>query len=273
MASTTCKAQTIIGSKSSLRLSTPIQNPSYQIRMKTTIISLALSLLLPLSGAAPSSKPLSARQTDGVLFQGAAGASFVIDNVPQDNTIFNISTSTHTYPFPSYQSPINGPHLIFPPNRTNPYTIPGPPHDPKHTTNPRSLPQQPTLSRSLSSALPFPPYAYSTVSTVAPRSWSVMTGRMWPWGRPRRSYGALALLLAFRDSCVRGRRRVLNALLTCHREHERSLREVMGGVGVMVGGWRGVERGGCRMVMTRKSLGLSAEYRIPYVGAVRLRLA
>ena len=268
----TCITQTIIDSKSSLRLSTAIQNPSYQITMKTTIISLALSLLLPLSGAAPSSKPLSARQTDGVLFQGAAGASFVIDNVPQDNTIFNISTSTYTYPFRSYQSPINSPTQSSLVNRTNVYTNPRPPPCPEHITKPRSLPQQPTPSRSPSSALPFLPYAYSTVSTVAPRSWSVMTGRMWPWGRLRRSYGALALRSAFRDSCVRGRRRVLNALLTCRREHERSLREVMGGVGVVVGGWRGVERGGCRMVMTRKSLGLSAEYYL-YIVAARLRLA
>ena len=82
--------------------------------MKTTTSSLALSLLLPLSIAAPSSNPLSARQTNGVLFQAADGASFVINNVPQDNTIFNISTIIHTQSLQSYQIPNQWNPPIFP---------------------------------------------------------------------------------------------------------------------------------------------------------------
>ena len=92
--------------------------------MKTTIITLALSVLLPLSSAAPSSNPLSARQTNGVLFQGAAGASFVVNNVPQDNTIFNISTSIHPHSAQSYQSPINGTYLAFPRPLDEPFIQP-----------------------------------------------------------------------------------------------------------------------------------------------------
>ena len=62
---------------------------------------------------------------------------------------------------------------------------------------------------------------------------------MWLSGRLKRSYGALVLLSAFRDSCVKGQLRVLNALLTCRQEHERWLRVVMGGVGVEEGGKEG----------------------------------
>lgn len=81
--------------------------------MKTTIIAATLSLLLPLSGAAPSTDFLSARQTNGVLFHGAAGAFFGLNNVPQDNTIFNISTSIHIYSLQPCELSINGPHLSF----------------------------------------------------------------------------------------------------------------------------------------------------------------
>lgn len=104
--------------------------------MKTTIFSLALSLLLPLSGAAPSSNPLSARQTNGVLFQGAAGASFVINNVPQDNTIFNIST--YIYIHDTLLNPTNP--QSKPPIQLSfaHYTTPDPPHCPKHIANPSS---------------------------------------------------------------------------------------------------------------------------------------
>lgn len=147
----------IAPSLTSLRSSIAIRSPSYQIIMKSTIISLALSLLLPLSTAAPSSNPLSARQTNGALFQGAAGASFVIDNVPQDNTIFNISTSIHPYSPQSYQSPINGTYLASPrPLYENLDTSPDPPHCSKHIANPNT----PSLTAN--------PLSISYISTTVP---------------------------------------------------------------------------------------------------------
>ena len=125
--------------------------------MKTTIISLALSVLLPLSSAAPSSNPLSARQTNGVLFQGAAGASFVINNVPQDNTIFNISTSIHPHSPQSYQSPINGTCLAFP-RPLDELFIQTP--DPPHCTEKLANPSSPLLTAN--------PLSISYISTTVP---------------------------------------------------------------------------------------------------------
>ena len=124
--------------------------------MKIAAIPLALSLLLAQTKAAPASSNLEARQasTPDIVFQGAADANFTLSGVPQDNTIFSISTcfrSRNAHPLPACS------RLAYTTTHTHLYTCRDPLiHSP-----------QPILSASPISSSTLGPSAFSTVPMAA----------------------------------------------------------------------------------------------------------